>query len=125
MKNVYILFLMIFTLLSCRPKELPTVMEINDERVTLKLSHQSLKSELEQYASKIAAMDFVMDFSSSEFFEDGKLRRLSLKVQCPDGSIGSTTADGVTLQFNYYGFEYYFTNHPVKFSIGVMDQKQE
>ena len=34
----------------CKPKDLPTVADLNGDRITVKFSHQSTKAEMEQIA---------------------------------------------------------------------------
>lgn len=121
MKHLLFLGLILVSFCTCKPKELPTVMEITEEKVVLKLSHMSTKAEMQSFKDKITSMDFNMDFSGSEFFDNGNLRRLNLRVACPNGTSGATSADGVTLQFKYYGFTYYFKENPVNFQIGHID----
>ncbi|MBK9733704.1 MAG: hypothetical protein IPO92_01540 [Saprospiraceae bacterium] len=94
---------------------------VSEKKLTLlKLSHQSTKTEMSEF-SKAIAMDqgIIMDFSTSEFFEDGKLRKLKLTVILPDNTGGKTSADLTTLQFKYYGFQYQKNGNPI-FKIGLM-----
>lgn len=102
---------------SCQPKELPTLTEINDKIVSVKLSHQTTKNELESIASQVSKYNIKMDYSGSTFFEDGKLRILSLIVTTPTQS-GRTNADLMGLQYRYIGFEYEAVQD--KFRIGEM-----
>ncbi len=102
--KIYLLLIPFSFLLACSPKELPTITQLSEEKTVLKLSHQSTKSEMEDFAQRAKELGFSIDFSASEFFDNGKLRRLSLSVATPIGQSGRTTADGVTLQFQYYGF---------------------
>lgn len=92
--------------LSCTPKSLPTVFEAREGYALLKASHEITKSELQQIKDDLAELGFDMDFSRSQFFDDGKIQRLSLSVLTPEGAAGSTSADLVTLQYKYYGFRY-------------------
>ena len=102
---------------SCQPKDLPTVFTQSEGYALMKISHQTTKTELEQMSIKLAEQGINITFSNSEFFEDGKIRNLKLGVETPDGNRGSTSADIVVLQFNYYGFIYQKDGNPV-FQIG-------
>jgi len=116
MKNIFIFFLIIsFT--SCQPKELPTILEQVEGFTVMKVSHQTSKAELTSMAKKLAEQGIDIDFSKSEFFEDGKLRNLKLAVKTPDGNSGVTSADQVTLQFKYFGFIYQ-KGEDISFKIG-------
>jgi len=116
MKNILILSLL-FLFSSCQPKDLPTVLTQSEGYALMKISHETTKKELTEMAQKLTEQGIKIDFSSSEFFEDGKLRSLKLGVETPDGNRGSTSADLVVLQFNYYGFLYQKDGNPV-FQIG-------
>lgn len=116
MKNIIFLFL-ILGLASCQPKELPTVLEQSEGYALMKVSHQTTKAELSSMAIKLAEQGIDIDFSKSEFFEDGKLRNLKLAVKTPDGDSGTTSADQVLLQFKYFGFLYQ-KDKSVSFEIG-------
>lgn len=116
MKNIF-LYALLILLASCQPKELPTVLEQSDGYALMKVSHVTTKAELISMAQKLAEQNITIDFSSTEFFEDGKLRNLKLAIKTPEGSSGTTSADLVTLQFKYFGFKYDKDGVPV-FQIG-------
>jgi hypothetical protein len=105
MKTFTPVFLLLLTL-SCTPKSLPTVFEAREGFALLKASHEITKTELQQIKEDLAVMGFDMDYSKSQFFEDGKIQRLTISVLTPEGAAGSTSADLVTLQYKYYGFRY-------------------
>jgi len=101
------LALFIVTLLiSCSPKELPTIFTMDDSQVTLKVSHETTRAELEDIRQKLAESGISMGYEGSEFFENNNLRKLVLTVSTPEGNSGKTTADIVALQFRYFGFVY-------------------
>jgi len=104
-------------MVSCQPKELPTILEQSEGYSLMKVSHQTIKTEFSSMAIKLAEQGIEIDFSKSEFFEDGKLRNLKLAVKTPDGNSGTTSADQVTLQFKYFGFLYQKDRKP-GFKIG-------
>ena len=116
MKNIFLLPLLLL-LFSCQPKELPTILEQSEGYALMKVSHQTTKAELSSMVIKLAEQGIDIDFSKSEFFEDGKLRNLKLAVKTPDGNSGATSADQVTLQFKYFGFLYQ-KDGSVSFKIG-------
>jgi hypothetical protein len=101
-----VLISIIGCLISCQPKGLPTTFEQKDGYVLVKLSHLTTKAEMTEIAEKAKEQQLVVDFEGSEFFEDGKLRNLKLKVTIPNGSGGMTSADLAKLQFKYWGFRY-------------------
>ena len=89
----------------CKPKDLPTVADLNGDRITVKFSHQSTKAEMEQIARDLQEKYTInMDFSKSIFFDDGKLRELDLNIFIVGGSGGHTRALLTNLQYKYYGF---------------------
>lgn len=116
MKNVLILFLIIF-ITSCQPKELPTILEQRDGFAMMKISHETVKDELSEMITKLATQDIVVDVKGTEFFENGHVKKLILTVIAPDGSKGVTKADIVALQFRYFGFMYNKEGNP-SFKIG-------
>jgi hypothetical protein len=92
-------------LLSCQ-SNLPTYFEQNQDFALVKFSFSTTKDEMIEIQKKLKGQGIEMDFTGSEFFEDGKLRNLKLKVTTPSGSGGMASADQVTLQFKYFGFKY-------------------
>lgn len=100
-------------MLSCQPKNLPTISDIHQDYVEVKISHMTTKEELAEIKSKLSTIcNIEFDYSQSEFFEDGKIQLLKMGVIIPDGNMGSGTADLMTLQFKYYGFEYNLKGNP-------------
>ncbi|MFN8337777.1 MAG: hypothetical protein U0T36_02040 [Saprospiraceae bacterium] len=116
----FIFFVIVFvSIYACQPKDLPTELKQSDGFASMKVSHLTTKQELQEMAQKLAAQEIKIDYSSSEFFDDGKLRNLKLSVVTPGGSSGATNVDGVTLQFKYFGFMYQKDGNPT-FKIGEM-----
>jgi superfamily I DNA and RNA helicase len=116
MKHFFI-SLIVLTLLSCQPKDLPTVFELSDETVLVKVSHQTTQSEMKTIAEQLKEKQFQMDFTGSEFYENDKLKNLKLIIITPQGNKGITKADIVALQFKYFGFLYKKEGNP-SFKIG-------
>lgn len=106
-------------IVSCQPKDLPTVLDMSDGYALMKVSHMTTKSELKVIADKLASMEISMDYSGSDFFDDDKLQKLKLYVVTPEGVKGATTADIVALQFRYFGFLYQKDGSP-SFKIGEL-----
>lgn len=102
---------------SCMPKELPPSLDINGSDIIMKVSHQSTKEELMKWQKDLSLKNIEFNFSNSEFFDDGKIRKLSFTVLFPDGTKGSATGDLVAIQYRYFGF-IYTPNEDVSFSIG-------
>jgi hypothetical protein len=118
----YILcFSLLLFLTACQPKDLPTVFSQSEGYAILKVSHKTTKDELTSIADKLKIQAVEMDFSKSEFFDDGKLRNLKLSVITPEGNRGATSADQVTLQFKYFGF-IYNKKGGTAFQIGTMEE---
>ena len=103
MKQLIFLFITFFYL-SCQPKTLPTVINLNDENLTVKFSHESTRAEFEEVNKLLLNYDANLDYSVSKFFDDGKLRDLNIKLTLPNGAGGSLSANLTNLQYNYYGF---------------------
>lgn len=99
------------------PKELPPSLDVNGNNITMKVSHQSTKEELEKWQKDLSMKNIEFNFSKSEFFDDGKIRKLSFTVLFPDGTQGSATGDLVAIQYRYFGF-IYTPQEAVAFSIG-------
>jgi hypothetical protein len=93
-------------LLACQSKNLPTYFKQDQDFALVKFSFSTTKDEMIEIQKKLKGQGLEMDFTGSEFFEDGKLRNLKLKVTTPSGSGGMASADQVTLQFKYFGFKY-------------------
>lgn len=116
MKNILFLNLLLL-FMACQPKELPTILTQSEGYALMKVSHMTTKNELTEMTQKLSMQSIKIDFSSSEFFGNGSLRSLKLTVETPESNRGTTSADLVTLQFNYYGFIYQKEGNPV-FKIG-------
>ncbi len=105
MKNILLAFLCV-TIISCQPKDLPTVVDIQSDYALVKISHMTTKAELEKIKNDlktITHLDF--EYGASTFFEDGKLKTLAYGIKGNIGS-GSATADLMSIQFHYYGLIY-------------------
>jgi hypothetical protein len=120
MKSTFVLFsILMITLASCMPKDLPTSISQKQDFALVKLSHMTTKDELQEIQQKLAEQGIGFNYEGSTFFEDNKLQKLSLMVSVPGGHSGRTTADIVALQFRYFGFLYQKGGRPV-FKIGEM-----
>jgi len=113
MKQLFTLSILTLLIVGCQPKNLPTISDIHSDYAKVKISHLTTKDEMENIKSKLKSVSNIeFDFSQSIFFEDGKIQILKVGVILPDGSRGSGSADLVTLQFKYYGFEYHPKGNP-------------
>lgn len=118
MYKIFIISILFFVITSCKPKDLPTVIDVQPSEITVKFSHMSMMSEVTQAAIACSELGINMQFVGSEFFEDGRIRKLSLKVTLPNGSGGKTSADITNLQYSYYGFT---LSKEGRFKIGQLD----
>jgi hypothetical protein len=106
MKFKFLIFISILFICSCKPKELPTIMHIDKDEITMKVSHQTTETEMINFKNQVNEFGVQLDFSKSVFFDDGKLRILSFAVSFPTGQIGTASADLMNLQHKYHGFRY-------------------
>lgn len=118
MYKVFVMLGLFVFLTSCEPKVLPTVVDVRPEEVIVKFSHMSDMGEMANAAMSCAQQNINMQYAGTEFFEDGRLRKLALQVTLPNGQKGTTSADLSTLQFKYYGFT---INKEGNFKIGHLD----
>ena len=116
-KSIFLLFWVVVFCPSCAPKELPTILEQGDGFITVKLSHQTTESEMQNIQATLAEKRVQFDYNGSVFFENGRLRQLELTVSIPNVGSGRTRADLMTLQTRYIGFVYNKNQNPV-FKIG-------
>ena len=120
MKQLLTISIFSFVLLSCQPKDLPTVSDIHADFAEVKFSHMTTKDELVNIKAELKSVSNIdLRFEQSQFLEDGHLQELKIGVVLPDGTKASTSADLMKLQFNYYGFLYHPKGNPSA-SIGVM-----
>ncbi len=113
MKYTLSLLLLSFLIISCAPKELPTVSMVDENGFFLKISHQTSKQELKDFQSKVSKIHGVnFDFSKTEFTEanlvknlNAQLSKAAFKAKC--------SADLFTLQYKYYGFDFAVENGQV------------
>jgi hypothetical protein len=107
MKNTVLIFLLaLITFCACQPRELPSKISVSDTNVTLKVSHQSTKAELDTFGMSLISKGYKVDFKGSEFDEDGKIKKLQYSITTPKGGGGSSTVEFSKLKYNYYGFSY-------------------
>lgn len=103
MKYIPLLFVS-FLFTSCQPKSLPTIINFDENKIVVKLSHESTKKEIQEIIELLSGYNAILNTESSEFFEDGKLRDLNLRLTLPNGKGGALSAKLTNIQFNYYGF---------------------
>ncbi len=120
MKKI-ILMLVGILLLSCS-KESETKYSTDSEKVFLIITENTTESELTKIASEFKAeKDIIVDFSKTEFTENGKIIKLNLEVDCNDGFKGTAISSGVILKSKNSGFSRdYAENSKVPFIIGAM-----
>jgi hypothetical protein len=104
MYKVLFFFTVLIFLSSCEPKVLPTVIDFKPDQVIVKLSHMSTMADFAQAAMQCNQRNINMQYAGSEFFEDGRVKKLAIQLTMPNGQSGNTTADLTTLQYKYYGF---------------------
>ncbi len=120
MKELLTLSICSFILFSCQPKDLPTIADIHSDFVEVKFSHMTTKAEMRKIKTELKTVSNIdLIYNQSQFLEDGRLQILKIGVVMPDGTKGSTKADLIKLQFNYYGF-LYDPKGTVRASIGAM-----
>lgn len=110
--------MLFFVMTSCEPKVLPTVIDVQPSEITVKFSHMSTMMEVAQAALLCSEQGIDMQYVGSEFFDDGRIRKLSLQVTLPNKSGGKTSADVTNLQYSYYGFT---LSKEGRFKIGQLD----
>jgi uncharacterized protein YxeA len=101
---IFTLFVILYT--ACQPRELPSKIAISETNITLKISHQSNKAELDNFKTQMEQKGFKVDFSGSEFDENGQIEKLQYSINTPKGGGGSATVEFSKLKYNYYGFTY-------------------
>lgn len=113
MKNFTVLLFCISWFVSCTPKELPTLFENTDDKIVVKLSHQTTKAEIDNIIAELKQKNIQVDVTGSKFLDDNRLRSLKLAAVWPDGMGGTITADLMNLQFKYCGFVYEKNGNPI------------
>lgn len=108
-------------MLGCSPKELPTIFEFGGKEAKVFFSHETTRNEVKLIADSLSKYGMDMDYTGSSFFENGHLQNLQLQVTLPNGKIGITRADAVSLQFSYYGF---IINEQGYFKIGKIENNK-
>jgi hypothetical protein len=98
--------LLLLSLFSCQPKDLPTQLKADPDNSYLKVSHLTTNDELVKAKDDLKQVGISLNFDKSTFFENGNLRTLNLMVTLANGTGGKCTADLSKLQYTYYGFEF-------------------
>lgn len=109
------------TLLGCA-QEKQTQYSVESEKVFLVITGNTTKNELSQIATEFKQKKNIdIDFSKSQFAEDGKILDLYLKVDCNDGFKGNTAGSFGAFRHNNYGFARdYSPKSETVFQIGAM-----
>lgn len=92
---------------------------INNEKAELIINKNTTKKELEKLARWFKNKKNIdIDFSNSRFYDNGKLKKYVLKVDCNDGFSGDTKSKGITFNNGEHGFvRNYNKNGSVAFKI--------
>ena len=71
--------LLLTVMLSCAAKELPTVINIDQNKIELKCSHQTTKAELEDAKQKIKSLlDMDLSYEGSQFDDGGTVALINV-----------------------------------------------
>jgi len=118
MKKI-ILLLFGVLLLSCSKKS-ETNYSTDAEKVFLSITKNTTEAELTEIAAEFKTKkNIIVDFSESQFSENGKIKQLNLNVNCNDGFKGTAKSSRAGLETSNYGFSRnYAENSKVPFSIG-------
>ncbi|MGB0868920.1 MAG: hypothetical protein ACPGSD_04915 [Flavobacteriales bacterium] len=124
MKKLILILVGILTL-SCS-KESKTKYSIHSEKVFLVITKTSTEDELMKIASEFKVKKNIkIDFSKTEFSENGKIENLDLQVDCNDGFKGNTQSSGLLLLTKNYGFFRDYSENPeVPFMVGEIQNLQ-
>ncbi|MCL5247732.1 hypothetical protein M4I21_18105 [Cellulophaga sp. 20_2_10] len=116
-----ILVLVGILILSCS-KESETKYSTDSEKVFLIITENTTESELTKIASEFKTdKNIIVDFSKTEFSENGKIKNLNLEVDCNDGFKGTAKSSGIILKGKNSGFSRdYAKNSEIPFVIGAM-----
>ena len=108
-------------ILSCS-KESNTKYVTDADKVFLVIAENTTESELIKIASEFKTVKNIkVDFSKTEFSENGKIKTLNLEVDCNDGFKGNATSNGTILKSKNSGFlRDYSENAKAPFVIGAM-----
>ena len=108
-------------IISCSKKS-ETKYSTDSEKVFLIITENTTEIELAKIAPEFKAeKNITVDFSKTEFTENGKIKTLNFEVDCNEGFKGSATSSGVILKAKNSGFSRdYSENSKVPFVIGAM-----
>ncbi len=120
MKKI-ILVLIGISIISCS-KESETKYSTDSDNVFLIITENTTETELTNIASEFKTeKNIIVDFSKTEFNENGTIKNLNLEVDCNDGFKGVAKSSGVILKVKNSGFlRDYSKNSKVPFVIGAM-----
>lgn len=105
MKYLFLVTILTLVATSCAPKELPTVINVTEEIVEVKLSYLSTKADLDKVVSLAKEKhDITVDYSGTTFFDNNRLRDVSLKVTLPNGKGGKSSVMLAHIEHQYFGF---------------------
>jgi hypothetical protein len=120
MTRFIFIFVVSFFIVSCQPKDLPTEFKADKDESYARISHLTTQKELQVMQKDLKNVGITFDYSKSTYLEDGKIKTLQLIVILDDGTGGKVSADLMSLQYHYYGFEYNRTKQ-LKFKTGSLN----
>ena len=120
MKKI-LLALMGILAMSCS-KTSETTYSTDSEKVFLIITQHTTEAELINIASEFKTKkNITVDFSKSEFTENGEIKNLRLEIDCHDGFKGTASSSGQILKKRNSGFSRdYSENAKTPFVIGAM-----
>ena len=94
----------------------------DSENLFLTITSSTKKEELSNISAEFKDQkNILIDFSKSDFDNNGVIKNLNISVDCQDGFSGSTHASSLFLKMNDYGFyRNYSENVESPFGIGKM-----
>ena len=85
---------------------------ITDVKAELIITKETTKNELRKLARWFKNRKNIdIDFSESTFFDNGKIKTYSLKVDCNDGNKGNTASKGIIINNGKHGFVRNYTDN--------------
>ena len=91
---------------TCSPKELPTIMKVDDNGFALFFSHMTTQKDMQYAKEKLFnTHGLTLDDSQSTYFDGGSLRILALDLNQGEKVVGRLNADLQKIQYSYYGYK--------------------
>jgi hypothetical protein len=92
---------------------------LEGKKIYLKITKETTEFKLQKVVKKFRKKNIIVNFYGSKFYDDGTIKKMTLRIDCNDGFSGSVEISDVDLKTGSFGFfRDYNENAKAPFNIG-------